>query len=67
MSFKAQRSSDRTCATNASGPRRKRHDFAHEKLRVRLVIRTRPKCSCSLSSENFPDADPDTLCFARSH
>jgi len=66
-SVSTSRSSNRTCAINASGSRRKRHGFAHEKLHVRLVIRTRPKWSWSLSSENFLDVAPDTLCFARSH
>lgn len=31
-SVSTSRSSNRTCAINASGSRRKRHDFAHEKL-----------------------------------
>ncbi len=39
------RSSNRTCAINASGSRRKHHGFAHEKLRVRSVSRSRPNCS----------------------
>ena len=36
------RSSNRTCAINASGSRRKHHDFAHEKLCVRSASRVRP-------------------------
>jgi hypothetical protein len=45
-SVSTSRSSNRTGAVNASGSRRKHHDFAHEKLRVRSVSRTKPKRSC---------------------
>ncbi len=41
-SVSTSRSSNRTCAINASGSRRKYHDFAHEKLCVRSTNRVRP-------------------------
>jgi hypothetical protein len=41
-SVSTSRSSNRTCAINASGSRRKHHGFAHEKLCVRSVSLVRP-------------------------
>jgi hypothetical protein len=61
------RSSNRTCAINASGSRRKHHGFAHEKLRVRSVSRTRPNLSCRASFENLRLVPLLTLCLARNH
>jgi hypothetical protein len=61
------RSSNRTCAINASGSRRKVHEFAHGKLRGRSVRRTKPSTSCRSASGNRAVALPGTLCLARSH
>jgi hypothetical protein len=61
------RSSNWTGAFNASSSRRKHHDFAHEKLRVRSVSRTRPNLSCRSTSEYFRVADPASLCLAHNH
>lgn len=61
------RSSNWTGAFNASSSRRKHHDFAHEKLRVRSVSRTRPNLSCRITSEYFRVADPASLCLAHNH
>ena len=41
-SVSTSRSSNRTCAINASGSRRKHHGFAHEKLCVRSASLVRP-------------------------
>ena len=61
------RSSNRTGAANASGSRRKVHDFAHGKLRGRAVRRTRPSTLLRWTSGNRPVPSPRTLCLAHSH
>jgi len=52
-SVSTPRSSTRTCATNASGSRRKGHVFAHGKLRVRSLSRTKPRTSWRDASGNL--------------
>ena len=66
-SVSTSRSSNRTSAMNASGSRRKLHGFAHEKLRVRSVSRTKPNLSCRLASEYFRVASLASLCLAHNH
>jgi len=66
-SVSTPRSSNRTCAFNASGSRRKVHEVAHGRLRVRVVRRTRPSTSCKAASGNCLVAGQDTLCLAHSH
>lgn len=61
------RSSNWTGALSASSSRRKHHDFAHEKLRARLVSRARPNLSCGMTREYFRGADPASLCLAHNH
>ena len=61
------RSSNRTCAINASGSRRKSHAFAHGKLFVRFVRRTKPSTSCKVVSEYSFVAFHEILCLAHSH
>jgi hypothetical protein len=66
-SVSTPRSSNRTCAFRASGSRRKAHEVAHGKLRVRAVSRTKPSSSCKAASGNCLVAGQDTLCLAHSH
>ena len=61
------RSSNRTCAINASGSRRKIHAIAHGKLLVRFVSRTKPNTSCKVVSEYCFVARHEILCLAHSH
>ena len=61
------RSSNWTGAFNASSSRRKYHDFAHEKSRVRSVSRTKPNLSCRVASEYFRVVSLASLCLPRSH
>ena len=61
------RSSNRTGAFRASGSRRKAHEVAHGKLRVRWVSRTNPSTSCSTASGNCFVAGQLTLCLAHNH
>ena len=58
---------DRTGAANASGSRRKAHNFAHGKLRGRAVRRTNPSTLWRWTSGNRPVPIPRTLCLAHSH
>ena len=55
-SVSTPRSSNRTGAFRASGSRRKVHEVAHGKLRVRAVRRTNPSTSCRTASGNRPVA-----------
>jgi len=66
-SVSTPRSSNRTGAFRASGSRRKAHEVAHGKLRVRAVRRTKPSTSCKSASGNCWVAGQDTLCLAHSH
>ena len=66
-SVSTSRSSNRTCRFPASGSRRKRHEFAHEKLRFRCVSRTSPNVVYRLSRGNLPNAGHGTLCLMHSH
>ncbi len=50
-SVSTSRSSNRTCGLSASGSRRKCHDVAHGRVRVRWVRQTRPSTSCRVVSE----------------
>jgi hypothetical protein len=61
------RSSNRTGLFHASGSRRKVHDVAHGKLRVRLVRQTRPSTSCRDPSGNRLVPGHTTLCLAHNH
>ena len=61
------RSSNWTGAFNASSSRRKRHEFAHEKLCVRSVSRTRPNLSFRVVSGYVRVDRPLALCLAHSH
>ena len=60
-------SSNRMCGFPPSGSRRKRHGFAHEKLRVRSVSRTKPNLSCRMASEYFRVVSLASLCLAHNH
>jgi hypothetical protein len=66
-SVSTSRSSNWTGAVNASSSRRKHHDFAHEKLRVRSVSRTKPNLSCRMASEYFRVVSLASLCLAHNH
>jgi hypothetical protein len=66
-SVSTPRSSNRTGAANASGSRRKVHEFAHGKLRGRVVRRTSPSTLWRWTSGNRPVPNPRTLCLAHSH
>ena len=66
-SVSTSRSSNWTGAVNASSSRRKHHDFAHEKLRVRSVSRTKPNLSCRIASEYFRVVSLASLCLAHNH
>jgi hypothetical protein len=66
-SVSTSRSSNWTGAVNASSSRRKHHDFAHEKLRVRSVSRTKPNLSCRVASEYFRVVSLAALCLAHNH
>jgi len=61
------RSSNRTGAFNASGSRRKAHDFAHGRLWVRVVRRTSPSTACKSASGYCLVAGLSSLCLAHSH
>lgn len=61
------RSLNWTGAFNASSSLRKLHDFAHEKLRGRSDIRTKPNLSCRVASEYFRDIILASLCLPRNH
>jgi hypothetical protein len=61
------RSSNRMCGFPASGSRRKCHDVARGKLRVRLVRQTRPSTSCSDVSGDLLIPGHTPLCLARNH
>jgi hypothetical protein len=62
-SVSTPRSSNRTGAANASGSRRKVHEFAHGKLRGRVVRRTSPSTLWRWTSGNRPSAQPTHLVF----
>ena len=66
-SVSTSRSSNRTGGFPASGSRRKDHGFAHGKLRVRSVKRTRPSTSCSAASGYCRVAGHVNLCLIHSH
>ena len=66
-SVSTSRSSNRTGGFPASGSRRKDHGFAHGKLRVRSVKRTKPSTSCNAASGYCPVAGHVNLCLVHSH
>ena len=66
-SVSTSRSSNPSCGSPAMGSRRKYHDFAHEKLRVRSVNLISPKRSNRLDSGIFLYPGHATLCLAHNH
>ncbi len=55
------------CSVSTSGSRRKVHDVAHARLRVRLVRQTKPSTSCREASGNRLAPGHTNLCLAHNH